>query len=259
MTTAAKSSSSEVSTATLFLRAAAAEWTRMWTVRSTWWALLAGTALMLFVGAAAGSDSPGGDRAPIWFAAQFGIVPGQFLFLLVILLAVTGEYATGVIRSSLQWVPQRGILFAARTLVTIGFATICAVVAAIGCDLIAWAFLGSAAEVVAGDIAASLGRIALVVAFGGALTVGFGLLFRSTAGTLATIFLLVVVLPITLGNSGVRWLVAMSDGLPGRAIISLIVVDDVLLSRTHIAVVMIAWTVVALVAGGWSLIRRDAI
>lgn len=247
----------DASTATVFGRAAAAEWTRLWTLRSTWWSVLVATALMLFVGAAAGSGHTGEDPAPIWHAAQFAIVPAQFAFLLAVVLAVTGEHATGAIRSSLQWVPRRSVLFAARALVPVAFAAACAVVAAAAADVVAWAFLGQAAEVVGGDIAASLARIAAVVAFGSVLAVGVGLLLRSTAGALTTIFLLIFALPVALGNTGVRSLIAVSDSLPGRAIVSLLVVDEVELTAAATATVMIAWTAAAMVAGAWSLIRRD--
>ena len=246
-----------VSTATVFRRAVAAEWTRLLTVRSTWWCLLAATALMLFVGAAAGADHNGVDPAPIWVPAQMALAPSQFAFLLVVLLAVTGEYATGAIRSSLQWVPRRGVLLAARALVPVVFATACAVVVAAATSLVAWGFVGEAAEVVPGDILRSFGGVALVVAFGSVLTAGIGLFLRSTAGTLTAIFLLVLALPIALGNTGVRWLVAVSDSLPGRAIVSVLVVDEVELGARAIATVMIAWASAAVLAGGWSLLHRD--
>lgn len=258
MTTAGTASlPAHVPASIVFRRAAAAEWTRLWSLRSTWWTLLAAAALMLFIGAAAGSDHTGGDPAPVWYAAQFAIVPAQFAFLLVVMLAITAEYSTGAIRSSLQWVPRRGVLLTARTLVPVTVVTTCAVVLSAATDLVAWSFLGQAAEVVPGDIARSLGRIALVVAFGSVLAVGLGLLLRSTAGTLTVIFLLMFALPVALGNTGVRWLVAISDSLPGRAIVSLLVVDEVELAANTIATVMIAWTAAVVVAGGWSLIRRD--
>lgn len=240
-------------------RAIAAEWTRFWTVRSTWWALLAGAALMLLVATAAGSEGPDpGETAPIWAAAQFGLVPGQFAFLLAILLATTGEYSTGAIRSTLQWVPRRGVLLAARLLVPVVTVTAIAVLVSLAADLLAWVLLGDAAEVVSADVARSLGRIALVVAFGGVLSVGLGLLLRSTAGALTGMFLLVMVLPIALGNNAVEWLIRMSDAMPGRAIISLLVVDQVELTAGAIAAVMTGWTTAALAAGAWSLLRRDA-
>lgn len=246
----------DTSTRTVLRRAAAAEWTRLWTLRSTWWALAAATGIMLFVGAAAGAGHEGLEPAPIWEPAEIAIVPAQFAFLVVVLLAVTGEHATGAIRSTLQWVPRRGVLLAARALVPVAVVTVCAVVAAAGAGLVAWGFVGAAAEVVPGDIAASLATIALVVAFGGLLTVGLGLLLRSTAGTLTALFLLVFVLVVALGNSGVPWLVAISDHLPGRAIVVL-VADEGALPVSTLAAVILGWTVAALAGGGWSLLRRD--
>lgn len=248
--------STSASTSTVLRRAAAAEWTRLWTLRSTWWALLAGTALMLFIGAAAGSGHDGADPAPIWQPAQIAIVPAQFAFLLVVVFSTTGEYSTGAIRSSLQWMPRRGILLIARTLVPVAFVTAGSVLAAATTSLVAWAFVGQAAEVVTGDIAASLGRIALVIAFGSVLTVGTGLLLRSTAGTLTALFLLLFALVVALGNTSVRWLVTISDHLPGRAIVA-IVADEGALPVSTLATVMCAWSVAAMCAGGWSLIRRD--
>ncbi len=51
---------------------------------------------------------------------------------------------------------------------------------------------------------------------------------------------------------------AISDSLPGRAIVSMIVVDEVELTARAVAAVVISWSTAALLAGGWSLIRRDA-
>lgn len=245
-----------VSSVTVFRRAVTAEWTRLWTLRSTWYSLLAAGGLMPFIGGAAGAGHTGREPAPIRQPAQIAIVPGQFAFLLVVLLAVTGEYSTGAIRSSLQWVSRRGILLAARTLVPVAFVTVCAVAVSAATGLVAWGFVGRAAEVVPGDIGASLGRTALVIAFGGLLTVGLALLLRSTAGTLTAIFLLIFVLVVALGNSGVSWLIALSDHLPGRAIV-VIVADEGALAASTLATVMIGWTAASLLADGWSLIRRD--
>lgn len=249
----------KIGTGTVLWQAAAGEWARLWTVRSTWWSLIAAGGLMIFVGVAAGAGHSGDEPAPIWQAAQIAIVPGQFAFLLVVLLAVTAEYSTGAIRSTLQWVPRRKVLVVARTLVPVAFVTVCSVVLSAATALAAWAVLGDAAEVVAVDIAVSLGRVALIVAFGGLLAVGLGLLLRSTAGTLTALFLLILALPIALGNTGVSLLTSISDRLPGRAIVSVVVVDQVELTAGAIALVMAFWTVGSMSAGAWSLIRRDTL
>lgn len=260
MTTAvATNGPQDVPTLTLLLRAVRAEWTRLWTLRSTWWLLLAGAALMMFIGGVAGSGNASESAAPIWHAAQIALIPGQFAFLLMVLLAVTGEYSTGAIRSTFQWVPRRGIVLATRLLVPVMCATFCAVIVAAATNLVAWVLLGEAAAVVPDEIIASLGKVALVVAFGGLLAAGVGLILRSTAGTLTAIFLLILLLPIALGNTGVPWLITLSDHLPGRAIVAMLVVDEIELPGGTIATVMSTWSAAAVLGGGWSLLARDTI
>jgi ABC-2 type transport system permease protein len=212
---------------------------------------------MLFIGGAAGADHSEGTPAPIWFAAEFGLMPGQFGFLLIVVLAVTSEFSTGMVRSSLQWTPRRGVLLAARLLVPVAFATVCSVIVAAAADLVAWGFIGAGAEVVPADIARSLATIALVVAVGAVLAAGFGLLLRSTAGTLTTIFLLMLVLPLILVAPEVPWLAKIGTHLPGFANMSLLSATDVDLAVRTAVIVLISWTTAAMVAGGWALLRRD--
>lgn len=245
------------STARVFVRAARAEFTRLVSVRSTWWCLSAAVALMLFIGGMAGADHVAGEAAPIWMPAQVALVPAQFLFVMAAMLAVTGEYASGNIASSLQWVPRRPVLLAARVTVPVLAVTVVAVLAAVLAALVAWAFVGSAAEVVVADIAASLGRVALVVWFGSVLAVGIGLVMRSTAGTLAAIFLLLMVLPLAFGNSGVAWMATVAEHLPGGIVVPLLA-GKAVGSGLWMAQVTGVWVAAALLAGGWSLIHRDA-
>ncbi len=47
----------DVSTARLFARTCAAEWTRLWTVRTTWWFLLAAAVVLVGLGIVAGVQS----------------------------------------------------------------------------------------------------------------------------------------------------------------------------------------------------------
>ena len=66
-------------------------------------------------------------------------------------------------------------------------------------------------------------------------------------------------LVVALGNSGVRWLVAIADHLPGHAVISLLMPEETLLPSGTITMVLLGWGVAAMIAGSWSLIRRDTI
>ena len=138
----ATSDGRQVPASVVLRRAMAAEWSRLWSVRSTWWCLLAGAVLMVLMGGAAGADYAG-DPTPVWWAGEFAIVPGQLAFHLLVVLTITNEYATGMIRSSLQWVPRRGLLLAARAIVVVGVATTAAVLLTMATDAVAWALLGS--------------------------------------------------------------------------------------------------------------------
>lgn len=238
-------------------RAMAAEWSRLRTTRSTWWSLLAGAALMLFVGGVVGADA-GGEATPVWFPAEFAIIPAQFAFLLIAVLTVTGDYATGAIHASLTWVPRRGVLLAARSLVTTAFTGMSAAFVSAGAGLTAWGFLGEAAVVDVGAISRSVGMIALLVSAGTLITIGIGLVLRSTAGTLTAVFLLMLLLPIVLPNFGVTWLTTVAEHLPGYAGVSLLETTDIPLETTTAALRLAGWVTASLAGGGWFLLRRDA-
>ena len=238
-------------------RALAAEWTRLWSLRSTWWSLLAALALLALLGVAYGMDIEG--DAPLWVPGEIGMMFAQFPLAIPALLAVTSEYATGAIRTSLQAVPRRGVLATARASVGVGVAAAGAALFAATAGAIAWVLLGARAEVVAGDWAASLATLALVVAVFTLMTVGVGAALRSSAGALTVAFLVQMVLPTVLPNLGVRWLATAGEHLPGYAMIALLdAFGEPPISATRAWVILAAWVAVAAAAGTWSLLRRDA-
>ena len=246
------------STIVVFRRAMAAEWTRLWSVRSTYWALFAGTAIMLLMGATFGQDTAGDPPLPLWLAAEFAIIPGQFAFLLIPMLAVTAEYGNGAIRSSLQWVPRRGLLFTARTVVSLAVTVVAAVLLAVATDLVAWAWMGDSALVDAGDIGRSLASIALYITMSALLTIGLSWATRNSAATLTTVFLLQLVLPMIMPVFGVPALTTVAEHLPGFAGVSLLDAIGVSLATGTVVTVFLAWIGGAMGAGVWSLTRRDS-
>lgn len=251
----------EPGTATLFARAAAAEWLRLRTVRTTWWCLLAAAGTIIGIGATAAFDmSQGSDGMaagePATFAGEFGVLLGQFALLVLALLAVTQEYASGSIGPTLQWTPRRGVLLAARATVPILVATGAGVLLALIADVAA-RFIAPDLMLSFTDLADSLGRIAAVLLAGGVLAVGVGLLLRSTAGALATVFLLQLVLPFLLPAFGVAWMADLGELLPGSgAVWTLLGEPD--MTAAQATALLVGWSAAALVAGGWSLLRRDA-
>ena len=246
-------------TATVFARAAAAEWVRLRTVRTTWWCLLAAAVTIVGIGAIMAFDAENvtesGALPPATAAGEFGVLLGQFALLVLVLLAVTQEYASRVIGPTLQWTPRRGVLLAARVGVPVLVATVAGVLLALAADVAAWLIADLA--LAPGDVAGSLGRVAGVLAAGGVLAVGVGLLLRSTAGALATVFLLQLVLPFLLPGFGVGWMTDLADLLPGSGAIRTLV-GEVDMTATRAAALLVGWAVVALAASGWSLLRRDA-
>jgi len=251
----------EPGTPRLLGRAAAAEWTRMWTVRTTWWCLLAAAVTIVGLGTAAGfdaADQPGAarDLPPAWVAGEIALLPGQFALLLMALLAVTPEYSSKAIGTTLQWTPRRGVLLAARGTVPVAVATVAGVLLVLAADLAAWTVRPDLTMTVPG-MAASLGMAALVLAAGGILAVGAGLLLRSTAGALATVFLLLLVLPFLLPAFGVDWMSALGRLLPGSGATHLLLGEPDMASWSAVTV-LLGWTGAVGTAGAWSLLRRDA-
>ena len=96
-----------------FIRAVRGEWIKLATLRSTWWSI--GIAAILTIGIAVliaqAIDMPGFE--PI----QAVVMPIQFTMLLAGILgaiSVTGEYSTGMIRSTLAANPKRGSVLGAK-------------------------------------------------------------------------------------------------------------------------------------------------
>src|SRR3954469_14428468 len=213
----------EPGTGTVFGRAAAAEWLRLRTVRTTWWCLLAAAITVVGLGAIAAADEAEGPVGPgnplaSTFAGEYGVMLGQFALLVLALLAVTQEYASGAIAPTLQWTPRRGVLLAARAGVAAAVVTVAGVLLALVADVLAL-LIDPDLTLSFADLADSLSRVAVVMVAVSALAVGVGLLLRSTAGALATVFLLQLVLPFLLPAFGVAWMADLGELLPGSGAI----------------------------------------
>ncbi len=246
-------------TAAVLRRAAAAEWLRLRTVRTTWWCLLAAAVTTVGLGVAAAADTadpggPGGVSAV--FAGEFGVLLGQLALLVLVVLAVTSEFATGQIGPTLQWTPRRGVLLAARLTVPVVVVTVAGLLLALAADATAL-LVAPDLGLPLSELAGSLVGVAAVLAAGGVLAVGLGLLLRSTAGALASVFMLQLVLPFLLASFGVEWMEDLAELLPGTAAVW-VMLGEPEMTAGAATTVLVGWSAAALVAGGWSLLRRDA-
>lgn len=240
--------------------ALAAEWTRLHTVPATWWCLAGTTAVVVAMGTAftvEASGNPSSEQPPAWVAGEFALLPAQFVLSVLVLLAITSEYATGAISTTLQWTPRRAVLLLARTVVPSLVAVTSGVVLAVGADLAAWA--GSSLKLPLAGLAASITDIVLALTTVALLTVGLGFLLRSTAAALATMSLLLLVLPLVLPFFGLQWLQTLAHHLPGSAVLTLLQgVGPAGADGPAPIPVLLAWSSAAMLAGSLAFLRRDA-
>ncbi len=247
----------EPGTLTVFARAAAAEWLRLRTVRTTWWCLLAAAVTIVGIGVIMAFDEIDSPPVPsATLAGEFGVLLGQFALLVLVLMAVTQEYASGAIGPTLQWTPRRRVLLAARVTVPVAVAAGVGMLLALGTDVVA-ALIAPELTLSFSDAADSLARIAAVLVAGSVLAVGTALLLRSTAGALAAVFLLQLVLPFLLPAFGVQWMADLGELMPGSGAIWTLLGEPYMTAGQATAL-LVGWSGLALVAGGWSLLRRDA-
>ncbi|MEU8803448.1 ABC transporter permease subunit [Spirillospora sp. NPDC048819] len=112
---------------TVAARAVRAEWTKLRTLPSTMWLLPALAGITLAVGAAVTGavdtshcPTPAGCREDLPKLSLSGVQVGQVAAIVLGVLAVGGEYATGTITATLAAVPRRGTVLAAKAAVVAG-------------------------------------------------------------------------------------------------------------------------------------------
>ncbi|WP_237773431.1 ABC transporter permease subunit [Streptomyces luteocolor] len=146
-----------------------AEWTKLRTLRSTWWLLLAAVALTVAAGVVTTAALDSGD-CPVPAACHedtvelslTGVWLGQGAVLVLAVLAMSGEYGTGTIRTTLAAQPGRVRVLAAKAVV-VGALTVAA-----GCA-------GVLGSVVAGrELLAADGFAVPGLTEGATLRAGFG-------------------------------------------------------------------------------------
>jgi ABC-2 type transport system permease protein len=234
------------------VRAITAEWGKIWSLRSPWLCVVA--ALVLTAGMAAtlandflydinqGRLSASASLAvlePLTQAMQVG----QFALVALAMLVVTSEYGTGVIRSTLLARPRRRDVLLAKTAVAAGVGFVAGLASAAAGWAVTALLLGDHAG--PGEPAAACLRLAVVAMLACMFTVAVGFLVRSAAGTLTTMFVLLVGLQLVDARIG--------QYLPAGAAVAFAAGDGV-----RNLWVLVAWTVAAQLAAGLLLARRDA-
>jgi ABC-2 type transport system permease protein len=244
-----------------------AEWTKLWTTRTVWWALIAAVVLML-AGAgqyalyADNGDLPAdllrnGD-VPAGTIAVLAVGIAQLAFVALAMLVMTSEYSTGTIRATLTWVPSRGRLLLAKSAVVAAVTFVAGTAVGLLGALVAIPVLGRHGDAGAGRILVD------ALAIGGYLTLlavfatGLGAALRGPVITLVLILLLVVVLPPLLQVPDLAVLNAIADGLPGVAGNHFLHGDTDPYPAVVGLLILAAWAIAASLTGWRMMHRRDA-
>jgi ABC-2 type transport system permease protein len=248
------------------------EFTKIRSVRSTYWTLLAMVLVTIGIGAlacVAAINRPKGQAAgPFFDATQhslIGLVLGQLIIVVLGALAITSEYSTGMIRTSLAVQPRRGTVLAAKGIVFTLVSLVSGLVASFGSFFIGQAILSSKnLNTSLGDpnvLRAVIGG-GLFLAVCGMLAFGLGVLLRHTAaaisasiGLLFVLFVLVNFLPQNWQNQVDKW-IPFNAGSQ--------IWTTVNQPNTHLFspwtgfAVFLGYAVIAIIAGAIVFLRRDA-
>lgn len=247
-----------------FARVVRSEWIKLLTLRSTWWSLGVTVALSLAISLmmASASRDFGGGLAPVMTI----VMPMQFTMLVAGILgaiAVTGEYSTGMIRSTFTAEPHRGAVLGAKAIVVAVVMALATALTYLVAILLTAPILGGAG-IDWSDAAQSwvpLGAGVFAMAMFALIGLGFGFIIRNGAGAIAATVGVLFVLPIVLNmfvfaGESWQWIVDLGQYLPMAAaqMATTPAGDDVLRGILTLA----AWPA-ALLLGAWAALRtRDA-
>ncbi len=202
---------------TTFGQALASEWTKIRTVRSTFWTLALGMLLSIGLTILACASIAAHVRNhpedmpsdPSVSFALAGLFFGQIAFAVLGVLTITSEYSTGMIRTSLSAVPRRGRFLAAKILIFGAVVLVLGEITSFVSFYIGEALLGGAKAFhtqAIGDpgvLRAVVGG-GLYVTVLSLLALGIGLLVRHSAGGITSILGLMLV-PMIFGGLLPQW------------------------------------------------------
>jgi ABC-type transport system involved in multi-copper enzyme maturation permease subunit len=248
------------------------EWTKIRSLRSTSFSLLA--AVVFIIGFSVLVPSvivahwpPRDPREALGFDPTTRALSGIFLAQLAIgvlgVLLITGEYATGMIRATFAAVPARLPVLWAKAAVFAAVTLVLMVPTVLGAFLIGQSILTSkhlqTSLSSSGVLRAVIGA-ALFLTVVGLLGIGLGALLRNTAGGISTLFGLLFVLPIIVRFLPSSWSDPINKYLPSNAgeAITHVHPDPSLLAPWTGLGLFFGYAVIVLIAAAVSLRRRDA-
>ncbi len=250
-----------------------AEWTKMRTVRSTMWTLVAMAIVTVGIAAIAGSTvASRWNTFSVIQRLSFdptrvslrGLLFGQLIIGVLGVLVMSAEYGTGTIRSTLAAVPRRPRVLAAKAVVFFVVAAVVGEVLSFSGFLVGQSLLVSPAPHAVlsqpGVLRAVIGG-GLILAVLGEFALGLATIIRHSAGAITAYVGVLLVAPIIL------------QALPSSISQPILKFMPFTISDTMVSVsptgtgafspwvgfaLLVGYAIAALVVGSWLLVRRDA-
>ena len=249
---------------------------KLWSLRSTYWtfSLVVVASLGLAVAMSfalspltAGFDPATGTAMAVDNAQMFVLVSttglglGQMIVAVLGVLSISGEYSSGMIKSTLTAVPGRLPALWAKVIVLFGFTFLVGLFSVVGSFLVATPILGAKDVTVSlfdVDVIMPLLGNVLFLALIAVFSVGIGTIVRSSAGGIATVLGIILLLPtvVSLFSLLVKW---VADIVPFMLTVagSEMTAPNSMESWQAFLVVL-AWVAVSLGTAALLLKRRDA-
>ena len=248
-----------------------AEWTKLRSVRSTTWTLLATVGIAVGFGALVGVSQMSSwdnlDRAEqLRFDPTFFSLSGLWLAQLAVgvlgVLLVTSEYATGQIRATFGATPQRRTVLAAKAATFTGVVLAAGLISSFVAFFVGQAIFASkglGVSITEPGVLRAVAGGGFYLAAVGLLGLGLGTILRRTAGAVAALVAVLVLAPLVGGFLPASFQESVGKFFPAQAGMAVFSVTPDPRSLTPWAGygVLLAYVAAALVVGGILLARRD--
>ncbi len=262
-----------------FPRVVTSEWIKFRTVRATVWSLSMTVVAMVGIAALAtwsiadllaGTEDMGSEDAVSFLTSGWFVA--QLVVAVLGVLVITGEYGTGMIRSTFAAVPRRVPALLGKSLVLFGVVAVVTTVAVALSWLVALPFLGRldvAVDLTDPTSLRLLLGVPLYLATIAVLAFAIGALVRHSAGALAAVLGLLLVVETVFAALPMQFFQNISPYLPSTAGQRLLAVGDgspfgggameaATLTPWQGYAVLVAWVVVLTTAALVLVRRRDA-
>ncbi|MEV6525080.1 ABC transporter permease [Longispora sp. NPDC051575] len=178
-----------------------AEWSKVWSLRSTAWSLLATAVLSVAIGMGAVffTHLQEGDDGSKTNASLTGFMIGQLAICVLGVLIATGEYTTGQIRVTLAAVPDRTRFLLAKAVVAATVATSGGLVIGFATFAAGQSLLGRhSASLSEPEVLRSLIGVGLYSGVLGVFSMACGFLIRHSAGAISAVMGVLYIGPVVL-------------------------------------------------------------